>query len=315
MHHRSDVDGLRAVAVMPVIFLLSWFTHVFGENPARASIKGSKSAKETLRGIILCSIFLLSLGLGGHLTNGFPNRNPELSRLQQNGGLSFQCSGTSIDKAVCKTSGDPDVLLVGDSYAMHLATPFAGVAGVSGIWQMMMSACPPFIINQPLEGKLSNDCLEFNRDLLDALLQKDLREKVVILSSSNDLSVKPYRTEVQAGVKVLQARGARLVLVSPTVKSETTHSCLKNYVRSSASGEHCDFPFTGSTNRSVFSNLKRFSADLGINYINLSNLNCFAGNCRVVEDSKLIYRDVDQLSIEPEILVMPFLYKQLVSKG
>ena len=180
---------------------------------------------------------------------------------------------------------------------------------------MTMSTCRPFIINQPLEGKLSSDCLEFNRDLLDALLQKDLRDKVVIFSSSNDLPVKPYRAEVQAGVKVLQARGARAVLVSPTVKSETTHSCLKNYVKSSASGEDCDFPFTGSTNRSVFSNLRRFSADLGIDYINLSNLNCFAGTCRVVEDSKLIHRDIGHFSIEPEMLVKPFLYNQLVSKG
>lgn len=303
------------IALLFVIFLLSWFTHVFVENPARAAIKRPKTARAALWVIVFCSIFLLSLGLAGHLTKGFPHRNPELSRLQQNGGLSFQCSGASVDMAVCKTSDDPDILLLGDSYAMHLAAPLAGVAGTSGLWQMTMSACPPFIKNQPLEGKLSGDCLEFNRDLLDALLQEDLRAKVVVFSSSNDLSVKPYRAEVQAGVKILQARGARIVLVSPTVKSKTTHSCLKNYVRSSASGEDCDFPFTESTNRSVFSNLRRFSTDLGIDYIDLSNLTCYAGNCRVVEDSTLIYRDIGHFSVESQTLVEPFLYNRLISKG
>jgi peptidoglycan/LPS O-acetylase OafA/YrhL len=310
-----EPSTVSIIALLFVIFVLSWLTHVFVENPARASIKSLKKTRATLWVIILCSIILLSLGLGGHLTNGFPNRNPELSRLQQNGGLSFQCSGTSIDMPVCKTSDDPDVLLVGDSYAMHLATPLAGVAGTRGIWQMTMSACPPFIKSQPLEGKLSSACLEFNRHLLDALLQKDLRDRVVIFSSSNDLSVKPYRAEVQAGVRAIQARGARIVLVSPTVKSKTTHSCLKNYVRSSVSREECDFPFAESTNSSVFSNLRRFSTELGIDFIDLSNLTCYADNCRVVEDSTVVYRDIGHFSTESEMFVKSFLHNQLISKG
>ena len=123
---------------------------------------------------------------------------------------------------------------------MHLATPFAGDCWVRCKLANDDDVCMSAVLNKSavLEGKLSNDCLEFNRDLLDALLQKDLREKVVILSSSNDLSVKPYHAQrYKPGQGSSEARGARLVLVSPTVRNETTHSCFEKItVESSASG-------------------------------------------------------------------------------
>ena len=137
--------------------------------------------RETISRTNLCysgaiaAIFLVTFGLVGHFAVGFPNRRENVTAaakaLDVNYGLSETCNGHFTLSSDCRTSSAPEILVWGDSYAMHLVDGIVASNPNAALIQMTTSVCGPFLKIAPVAAgypeSWANDCLSFNRHVED----------------------------------------------------------------------------------------------------------------------------------------------------
>lgn len=162
-----------------------------------------------------------------------------------NQGFSAACSlrDTYVRKPECETGARPDILVWGDSYAMHLVDGVASTAK-TGVVQATRTACGPFLDLAPLNGTLysrdwAEGCIAFNRSVFDAVVRRQEVTTVVLSSAlaqyvpggeegdwrmariqDGQHVVAPQDREalfehLELTVRSLRANGKRVVLIAP----------------------------------------------------------------------------------------------------
>jgi hypothetical protein len=120
------------------------------------------------------SVAFTAIGLVGYLTNGFYDRSTKSGLTQQiideklhiNRGLSDACEGPFSLSPECRTSDKPEILIWGDSFAMHLVEGIMASNPDAKIIQMTKSVCGPFfdvapVIEPDYPASWGRSCLEF----------------------------------------------------------------------------------------------------------------------------------------------------------
>jgi len=295
----DDFSHRLAIALIFVILILSYFTWKFIEQPARKFKKSGYEGKHILYISTLMIVVMASIGIVGHIERGHPERNPNLLRLAQNGGLSFECSGAELDDSRCMSASNPSVALWGDSHAMHLAKALEIAFPEIGLHQLTLSDCPPVPGYMDAPVKAAITCNEFNSRVHSYLTENTNSPiKTVIVASSRSVSNEDTIDAFQASIRQLQKNGTRVILVSSTPRFQNVEQCITLSMRGVRNLNDCSYNLTEAENVDDFSDLEALANSLDIEFINLSEFICSHGICHMNIEGKLVLRDAGHLTNE-----------------
>lgn len=302
-----------------VLAYLSWR---YIETPFRRS-KPLLASKFSLFTSSIALLFTFMLfGYIGHITDGYKSATYERikladlgKRIEANYGLSSTCDGAFTLSSDCSTSEMPEVMLWGDSFAMHLYQGIKASEPSIKLRQITMNSCSPILgISRiyPLGNKgyeWAKRCIEFNDKAFEWLAANDSVEFVILSSpfgwvgqdqaiSKDDVIHDPSMNfaliKFMQTITRIRGLGVGVVVVSPTPRSgKNIGSCLiKKYQFDS--NIDCDFNYSESSYRYDFvSKVSTFSPVYW-----LHEDICFEGICFAEVQDNFIYQDKGHLSKE-----------------
>ncbi len=303
--------------------ILAYFSWRFVEAPFRN--KSLISRRSVFLFSLVGSLLFVCVGLFGQLTDGkfYGRINGPISdldlRVKVNHGLSIDCDGDQNFSSNCSTSDKPEVLLWGDSYAMHLAQGFLASNPSIGLVQKTASVCGPFLGIAPTNATyvrpLAEKCLAIN-DKVYEYLKETPSVKYVVLSSpfgqfvGSDATVLTRDGRIVKGkdvavnvmvdtVNKIKSLGKTPVIFSPTPQNgENVGKCLMKSVFFKEDTELCNVRYSESLKHQadVWSFLKEVSSEVKV--VNLTDFLCRDDTCRASFDDVFIFRDYGHLAHE-----------------
>ena len=190
----NGVSDTTYLALIAVSFALSYLTWRFVETPVRKGLLLSRAY--LFSAAIAASLVLMAAGGAEFLTGGMvPPRPTALSlsqRIQENPGLGAQCiNGTTVTQS-CRTSDDPEIVVWGDSFAMHLVDAILASNPHAKLIQMTKTLCGPIvgmapILDRTYSAAWASDCIAFNDDVLRWAEQHQSVRYVVMSSIFNQV--------------------------------------------------------------------------------------------------------------------------------
>ena len=299
--------------------LLAVITWRFVESPFR-------DKRLIVRSVILyCSISLtilfMTIGYIGYKLNGDFGRfsNDEryplfLERMRGNFGLDKDCEKKVKDADNCRTSSQPEILLWGDSYAMHLAQGFIASNPSIKLIQSTVSQCAPIIGLAPATAIYgAQNCIAGN-DFIFELIRRYPSIKYVVLGSPS-YQLNGGTREARDGTKFVDDDLAydyfiktldkiRMLGLTPIIFSPPPQSgsdiglCLLHAEMHNINKSRCDFhlSLTERTQGVVRNALRRIGKDYKV--IWLDDGICSNGLCKSSFDNNFLYRDKGHLSYE-----------------
>ena len=304
-------QSLGIFLIVGTIFV-SYLTWRFIENPVRRFKSKNVNSEKIL--FLSASVLLLfgAIGLMGNFAGGYPDRNSDLQRLAQNYGLSAHCSGADISDIKCKSKVNPEIVLWGDSHAMHLGKALNKAFPNMGLHQLTLSSCPPVPGYQQAKRKALVTCENYNSQVFE-YLTRDLspQVKIVVLSSSKSIANPELKKSVRRAVTKMQEKGLTVILVSSTPRFEGSEQCITLALRGEGDIGDCSFLLSEASNLGDFKSLEELANSLDIQFINLTNFMCFEDLCKMEMNEKLVLRDVGHLTNEIQDELSLFLKKKI----
>jgi len=312
----SEPSALESIAIILLVLILSVASFRLIETPFRKQRDGLFS-RNSIFGITFVGIVLfIGIGLSGHISNGYPERNAQFLRLQQNFGLSDVCSGASLDNAACRTTDNPKVILWGDSHAMHLAQALDKLFMEKGILQSTLSACPPVPNYRDADLKAAISCFKFNKLVMSYFRQiASPSEYTVIVSTSKNLTLSTLRQDFMNAVVELKALGYQIIYISSTPQFPEVGSCVVSSIRKNEGFDSCQYNEDEIKNLSYFSDTKEMADELGISYISLLPFFCEHGRCVVEKNGILFLRDASHFAVESMTLLHSFVKDRITESN
>lgn len=298
--------------------VLAYFTWQVVERPFRGKKPYLNKKYQLLTfSIISLSCFFI-FGFVGKTFNGSYLVNEERSMLSQldqriivNHGIGPSCVGEFTLSSDCANDPKPEVLLWGDSFAMHLYQGLVASNKKLKIRQITKSSCSPIIgISRLDKGRnFASDCIEFNNKTYTFLKNNKSIEFVILSSPFSWPETKNtiidtgaiYDTDIdfvlsyfRKTVQSIHKLGLRVVVVSPTpLSGEDTGDCLvKKYQFNDITS--CNFSYSKAINKNEFISKV---PDIAPVYW-LKNDICKEGLCYAEIKDNFIYRDWGHLSKE-----------------
>lgn len=242
----------------------------------------------------------------------------DVTQLSPAHGLSKSCDNRGDrweDRAECRTSSQPVVAVLGDSYAMHLVPGLQGVPLV----QMTKSACAPVEGLAQVSSKYTEawarECVAFNADALGAI-ENMPSVRYVVLSSifgqvfpgeGHDLMVdgrlEPTRDQAVKGLSRtldrLKAAGKIPIIVGPTPRASfDAGACNQRAIeRKPFLGRgHCDIPDDLRDPAGVYRHLRAAAELSGVILLDPATVLCEGDYCRTRRGDILLYKDRGHLT-------------------
>lgn len=320
LHEPSQMEMLIAVVLAFVLAVITW---KFVETPFRR--RDVVPAKTIVVTGASASVLLMAIGVAGHVTQGFENATANRAnaavlerKLAHNRGLSGDCEGAFNLSATCRSSDEPEIVVWGDSYAMHLVDALLASNPGARIIQFTTSVCGPIVDLAPMSADYPEEwakgCLQFNRQALEWMAAHK-SVKYAILSSPLDQYMHehwklytpdgPHPSDWQlaaekfsATLDTLVSYGISPVVVSPPPSfGHDLGRCLfrLNYLQLDDS---CDFP--ESRYRTAMAHRIRFLQELDERHevLWLDQFTCRQGTCAAALGEVFLYRDQGHLSHE-----------------
>jgi hypothetical protein len=247
-------------------------------------------------------------------------------RVQINFGLSQTCELGLIDHADCRNSEQPEIMVWGDSFAMHLVQGILASNLEAGIVQITKSVCGPIIglapVNKLFPENWSEECLVYN-DAVAQWIENNHSVRYAVLSSpfsqylTDEWTImtaqgiqSPDESLVyeyfSATLDFLVAHGIQPVIFAPAPfigEEKDMGACLVRASIFGAALNRCDFSFISYQDKQgeVLSFLEKI--DQKYRVIWMDDFLCDDDTCKATEDGLFIYRDWAHLSYEGSALV------------
>ncbi|WP_051309799.1 acyltransferase family protein [Desulfogranum japonicum] len=311
-----------------IIIILSYISYYFVEKPFRD--KNNFSDKQIVYFCTSFTLVFILFAIVGIYTEGFSlyssKRHQIFTEYQSssmsNSGLSLKCDGNFPAPKECWTDPNPEVLVWGDSFAMHLVPALLASDPNIRLVQMTKSACGPFFDIAPVSVKFPADqCLSFNHRV-KSWLSDNRSVKYVIMSSPFEeylskgaelldshgnkftSSREIIYTELMATLTEIKLLGAIPVLVSPTPGNGLDLGrCVARAKYFYDDSSICNFDPASLMDyrQTIFSIMDEI--ELSNRVIRLDKLLCDAQQCHALLDDTPIYRDRGHLSHEGARLI------------
>lgn len=325
----NESSVILMAGLIILALLLAWLSYRYVETPIR---RGTIINRTVLtQGIGVFCFVAVGLVLSGHINKGYPSRfeTQELAinngaalsnRVQVNFGLDYRCDTNFTLSPHCRTSNTPEILVWGDSYAMHLVDGVHASNPSAGLIQLTMTSCGPLLGLAPVNFKRYTEqwaghCLEFGYKVKRWIEQNDTVRYAVLSSPfaaymSDSWSLLTEEGVVKADMELalkhfsetlafLEANNIKPVIVSPPPSSGTDlGKCLVKAVQFSQPLEICDYDRKLHDKRQgkVKDFLKTIDEDHHVLW--LDQLLCDDKTCRAGMDGVFLYRDKGHLSRE-----------------
>lgn len=304
-------------------FILGFLSWKFIETPFRD--KTTFNRRSIYKYSIIGSLFFIGFGAIGLYNNGYhtEDRANEIKNLADrtriNYGLHPDCVKKFNQSTNCQTSNEPEVLVWGDSYAMHLIQGLISSNSEIKLIQKTISVCGPLLDIAPINSKYprlwSEKCIKNNDDVFE-YLKNTKSIKYVVMSSpfgqyvNSDANVITRSGEITPGNKVaytaplktisnVKKLGKVPVLFSPTPQNgQNIGHCLMKAKFFDKPLSNCDINLSDSYARQIavyelLSRVERFATVVWLN-----NGICHSNTCKAFIEETFIYRDGGHLSHE-----------------
>jgi peptidoglycan/LPS O-acetylase OafA/YrhL len=322
----SRLDLMGAIVMSFPVAYLSWR---YVERPFRKAGVGHDLGRRdifmlaggtSLALLLIAALFISTGGLPGR-TNETGHSYADLrldQRMQPNLGLDAACANGFTLAPACATAITPNVLVWGDSFAMHIARSVArALPQGHGVRQMTLAACGPhFDLAPTLDQRSIQRCIAFN-DQVYEWLKNGSGIETVVLSSPFGWITDPQRSVTRRDGSVvrdgpslallalkdtllrLRAIGVNVIIISPPPNPgwELGH-CLERQLWDDHPLDACGFAngaFSDPVMR-AYDLLKAVEGEAQI--IWLDRIFCDPLRCYTARDDMLLYRDRAHLSIE-----------------
>lgn len=329
--HRSlhAPDDRMYLALSALALGLAWLSWRWVEKPFRDRTRVNR--RQIFTFAAAGTVALLVFGVSGHISKGYFWRTgfkDDLAQLEAkvriNYGLSEHCKEHNVESAFCRTADTPQVILWGDSYAMHLAQGLLASAPNIALVQATRSVCGPILgaapVNAEYAAEWAKDCMRGNDKILQYLKTTPSIKYAVLASpfsrytNGGDQLLLADGRLVESGeagaaalrqtITTLKNLGITPVLVSPPPKNgNDIGRCLVNASRFGAKPSSCNFRAaeTNSLTTEVYRKLRTLESEARVIWLN--DAICRSGTCRVVMGDTFIYRDGGHLSHEGSALL------------
>jgi hypothetical protein len=310
--------GLSILAL--VLAYLSW---KYIESPFRDKTRYSR--KRIFQFATMITIFIVSIGVAGYLNKGFGDRVApngmtfaELGQATQGVvGLSTKCDSLELVKE-CSTSRKPEILVWGDSFAMHLVPGIIASNPDVKMIQRTKTACGPVIglaqVNSKYSPNWGTGCIRFNDNVIEWLKSNSSVHYVVLgspfaqyFSEKNNLLVngkimpmdkRMVLSSFEETLKILSDMGIRPVVFAPPPSvNDNISKCL---VRNAFyGGDEFDCRIKVGEYKMVKKDILDFLAVIEKKYtvIYMSDYLCDNVYCNTELEGVFIYGDRGHLSI------------------
>lgn len=309
------------VFTVALTITLAYLMYRTVEEPFR----GSKTSTRKLA-VSLASVGILIAGVQTAVVLHDNSESGFAYMRRINYGLHGSCYA-QFAKPVCKTSNNPNTVVWGDSFAMHIVEGLRKSEGLD-LTQATRSACAPFIGTSPYiptyanGDETSRQCIQFNKDVL-SYIEKDKNITKVILAAN-------YVGYTNGKLNMLSERGEEFV-VEPTSREKFTRDFdlilkalkehhkeisvvfppppvdngLLNCMEKKISGrffiggqENCTFSMTYHANSSKVLNavLTDLQKKYDFKIVYLQDAICSGNICNTIIDNAPVYRDPVHLS-------------------
>lgn len=324
VRYREEAPGMLTMSALTAATLgLAYLGWRYVEMPfRRASWRGRRLLRFSLLGIVV----FLAFGLvGKHRDDVLKRHAPGYEaqatverQLFRNFGLSGECSRVDAG-ARCQTAADPDLMVWGDSYAMHLVDGILASRPDVRLIQRTRSACGPFPGIAPvLNGDLAEAgrCLVFNASVVE-LLGKTPSIRHVVLAS-------PFSQYLTPANEILQPDGKRerpdenllkqellktlaylrslgiepVIFAPPPANGSDLGRCLARSVLLGRSPEFCDFTIEeiSAENKTIHELLSGIGQETGVRVVWLHELLCPNGRCTTHAGATFLFLDEGHLT-------------------
>ncbi|WP_273908592.1 acyltransferase family protein [Enterobacter bugandensis] len=303
------------------LFTMSCFSWRYIEQPFRS--RHFLSVRQIMGlGITVpaCFIIVAIIGINTNLLNRFYDENylEMVKRMHFNYGLSEHCDSESIIYGACQTSPSPEILLWGDSYAMHVAGMITASNPGVKMLQTTFSQCPPVVGVANTNTFLNSEiCINKNDKVLEVLRHNKSIKYVVLASAFERLSdnggiifrggtikekgSQEYRLYFMSTVDKIKRLGKIPVIISPPPKNRgyNTGLCLERAILTGEAPYKCNFDISHipPEQQRVYQYLSELSDRVRV--ISLKNYICNDGKiCQASVNGRLIYLDQGHISQE-----------------
>ena len=306
-----DLSELHYIICFLLIFLISYCSWKFIEQPFRLNKNKTIKRKNIFIIFILISLFFIGFGLAGHKLDGFKNISESRKylsqyeeRFQVNYGINSICDESELPEESCSNSKSPEILLWGDSLAMHLYDGLLASKPDIKIRQHTLSSCAP-VLGMPFNNNIkqtSQKCLNLNSSTYLWLSQNESVDYVILSANFNSIikntSIKNYEKIFDENfiktIKKIKELNKNILIVSPlpTVNFDIKRCFFSN--RFNFNNNNCNFILNEDDFSTIY--LKKISKYYPVYW--LKNDICSNKNCYTQLNDNIIFRDNIHLSRE-----------------
>jgi peptidoglycan/LPS O-acetylase OafA/YrhL len=324
----SQLHNPTPEAFLPLIaltLLLSWGSWKFIENPFRQRKKFSRKFIfiATAMGMVLVlgvTWVAARSSVQAHRTSISGASFKDLQkRVSTNHGLSKTCSQFFENEPKCNSGANPNVLLWGDSYAMHLALGLQSGAHPLQFVQQTKSACNPVLEiaqqNASYGIPFAKACIKSNQDTLDWIGRHPQIKYVILGSPWSTVLGEQSNVYGKNGVvgpagqygwsqfaktlRAIEALGVKPIVVTATPTNLEDHgSCVLRAAANKIDASACNFAQRDDQRHEFNLSLAAKAKAAGASVFWLDNLLCQGGTCQAERDGVVIFRDAGHLSRE-----------------
>ena len=335
IHNAEPPSLVLILTLIATTFLLAWLSWRFVEQPFRAGPNSVLQRRSRVFAISGIGIALFAgLGMVGVAGQGLPGRTAPSgttfaaldidSRLRANRGLAETCVRGFAALDDCTLGEEPEILLWGDSFAMHLGLALAESSTHADLVQLTKSVCAPIldisIVNAKYPVRWSKECMAFNDRVMVWIEDHPGLRAVVMSSPMGILESRVYQrdgtiasgvveglviTKMRETARRIRAAGAVPVFVIPPPRTgKNLASCAVNQlVFNGGQPQDCGFDHTALSYsaRHVRDVLATLEPDLRL--LSLDEMICDSGRCLTSLDNTIMFIDSGHLSREGSALI------------
>ena len=291
-----------------LLLIISFLTKIFIEDFFR--VKFFKKKKLQRKKFFIYSsmsivIILTIVSFYGNYSYGYPNRNEFYQQFALNQiGLNKSCNGNINFTSSCRTSFEPEVAILGNSYAAHLIFGIKENIPDIKLIQFTYDGCSPLDFDFIKYDKFYSKCEKFNISVYNELKRDYLLKKlkfIIIAGAENSFKNNRYKIELEEKLKIFKENNIKIIIVGnlPLQEKEVNiGKCfLLNKLRNNEF-DNCNYPKNKIRNEVLKINkeLKSFSIFNNFQYFDLIDVLCNQNTCLVSDKNGFYINDVDHFT-------------------